>query len=94
MRSRVLILVTLVGLAAVALVIGVAVAGAGQSDPLPEISAPDLLAKMAQADGVTAVSGEIAWQQRPLRRPERRERHGATCRRSRRSPAAGPAASG
>ena len=62
MRSRVLILATLVGLAAVALVIGVAVAGAGQSDPLPGISAPDLLAKMAQADGVTAVSGEIAWQ--------------------------------
>ena len=62
MRSRVLILATLVGLAVVALVIGVAVAGAGQSDPLPEISAPDLLAKMAQADGVTAVSGEIAWQ--------------------------------
>ncbi len=62
MRSRVLILATLVGLAVVALVIGVAVAGAGQSDPLPGISAPDLLAKMAQADGVTAVSGEIAWQ--------------------------------
>ena len=61
MRSRVLILVTLVGLAAVALVVGVAVAGAGQTDPLPQISAPDLLAKMAQADGVTAVSGEIAW---------------------------------
>ena len=61
MRSRVLILATLVGLAVVALVIGVAVAGAGQSDPLPGISAPDLLAEMAQSDGVTAVSGEIAW---------------------------------
>jgi outer membrane lipoprotein-sorting protein len=62
MRSRALILISLVVLAAVILVIGVAVAGAGQSDPLPEISAPDLLAKMAQADGVTAVSGDVAWQ--------------------------------
>ena len=61
MRSRVLILASLVALAAVILVIGVAVAGAGQSDPLPDITAPDLLAKMAQADGVTAVSGDIAW---------------------------------
>ena len=61
MRSRALILVSLVVLAAVMLVIGVAVAGAGQSDPLPDIAAPDLLAKMAQADGVTAVSGDIAW---------------------------------
>ena len=62
MRSRALILISLVVLAAVILVIGVAVAGAGQSDPLPETSAPDLLAKMAQADGVTAVSGDVAWQ--------------------------------
>ena len=62
MRSRVLILATLVGLAAVVLVIAVAVAGAGQSDPLPDISAPDLLGKMAQAGDVTAVSGEVAWQ--------------------------------
>jgi outer membrane lipoprotein-sorting protein len=61
MRSRVLILASLVVLAAVMLVIGVAVAGAGQSDPLPDIAAPDLLAKMAQAGGVTAVSGDIAW---------------------------------
>ena len=61
MRSRALILVSLVVLAAVALVVGVAVAGAGQSNPLPDIAAPDLLAKMAQADGVTAVSGDIAW---------------------------------
>ena len=62
MRSKVLILATLVGLAAVVLVIAVAVAGAGQSDPLPDISAPDLLGKMAQAGDVTAVSGEVAWQ--------------------------------
>lgn len=62
MRSRVLILATLVGLAAVVLVIAVAVAGAGQSDPLPDISAPDLLGKMAQAGDVTAISGDVAWQ--------------------------------
>ncbi len=35
MRSRVLILASLVALAAIVLVVGVAVAGAGQSDPLP-----------------------------------------------------------
>ena len=62
MRSRVLILATLVGLVAVVLVIAVAGAGAGQSDPLPDISAPDLLGKMAQAGDVTAVSGDVAWQ--------------------------------
>ena len=62
MRSRALILAVLVVLAAVALVVGVTVAGAGQSSPLPDISAPDLLAKMAQADGVTSVSGDITWQ--------------------------------
>jgi outer membrane lipoprotein-sorting protein len=61
MRSRLLILISLVALAAVILVIGVAVAGAGQSDPLPAVTAPELLAKMAQANGVTDVSGEIAW---------------------------------
>ena len=48
--------------------IGVAVAGAGQSDPLPDVSAPDLLAKMAQADDVTAVSGDDGVAERPLRR--------------------------
>ncbi len=62
MRSRALSLISLVVLAAVILVIGVTVAGAGQSDPLPETSASELLAKMAQANGVTAVSGEVAWQ--------------------------------
>jgi outer membrane lipoprotein-sorting protein len=61
MRSRALILASLVAVAAVILVVGVAVAGAGQSDPLPDIAAPDLLSKMAQADGVTAVSGDISW---------------------------------
>ena len=62
MRSRALILALLAVLAAVMLIIGVAVAGAGQSSPLPDISAPDLLAKMAQAKGVTAISGEVSWQ--------------------------------
>jgi outer membrane lipoprotein-sorting protein len=61
MRSRVLILVSLVVLAAIALVVGVAVAGAGQTDPLPPITAPDLLAKMAQTKDVTAVSGDVSW---------------------------------
>lgn len=60
MRSRLLIVVSFAVLAA-ALVVGVAVAGAGQSDPLPAVTAPELLAKMAQADDVTAVSGDIAW---------------------------------
>ena len=89
MRSRVLILATLVGLAVVALVIGVAVAGAGQSDPLPGISAPDLLAEMAQSDGVTAVSGEIAWQN-GLFGDLSAASAWLTCRRSHRSPAAAP----
>jgi outer membrane lipoprotein-sorting protein len=62
MRSRFLIVVSVVVLAAVALVVGVAVAGADQSDPLPAVTAPELLAKMGQTDDVTAVSGEIAWQ--------------------------------
>jgi len=61
MRSRVLILVSLVVLAAIALVVGVAVAGADQTDPLPPISAPDLLARMAQTQDVTAVSGDVSW---------------------------------
>jgi outer membrane lipoprotein-sorting protein len=61
MRSRVLIFISLALAAAVALVVGVAVAGAGQSDPLPDVAAPELLAEMAQAKDVSAVSGDIAW---------------------------------
>ena len=61
MRSRVLILAALVGVVAVALVVAVAVAGAGRSDPLPEISAPELLARMIRAEPPDAVSGEVAW---------------------------------
>ena len=61
MRSRLAILISLLALAAVALVIGVAVAGADQSNPLPSVTAPELLSKMAQAKDVTAVSGDVAW---------------------------------
>jgi outer membrane lipoprotein-sorting protein len=61
MRSRLLIFISLAVAAVVALVVGVAVAGAGQSDPLPSVTAPELLAKMAQAEDVSAVSGDIAW---------------------------------
>ena len=93
MRSRALILASLVVLAAVALVIGVAVAGAGQSAPLPAVSAPDLLAKMAQAEGVTAVSGEIPGRT-TCSATSARPAAWRTCRRSRRSRAAAPAGSG
>ncbi len=61
MRSRLVILISLLVLAAVALVIGVAVADADQPNPLPSVTAPELLSKMAQAKGVTAVSGDVAW---------------------------------
>jgi outer membrane lipoprotein-sorting protein len=61
MRSRAFILTILAVLAAVAVVVGVAVAGTDHPDPLPGVSAPELLAKMAQANGVTTVSGDIAW---------------------------------
>jgi outer membrane lipoprotein-sorting protein len=48
---------------AVALVIGiVSVAGAGSSTTLPTVSAEELLAKMAQADGqAQSVSGRVSW---------------------------------
>jgi outer membrane lipoprotein-sorting protein len=62
MRPKALMIAVLVGVAAVVLVAAVAVAG--QSEPLPEVSAPGLLAKMAQADGPEAVSGEVAWRNR------------------------------
>ena len=64
MRSRVVILGVLAALAAVILVIGiVAVAGAEQPNPLPAVSASDLLAKMAQQDQqTTSISGAVAWQ--------------------------------
>lgn len=58
MRSRVLILAVLVVVAAVTLV---AVAAADRSEPLPTVTAPELLAAMAEADGPEAVSGDVAW---------------------------------
>ncbi|MFA4966068.1 MAG: hypothetical protein WC709_10620 [Thermoleophilia bacterium] len=64
MRSRHATYVALAVVVAVALVVGVvAVAGAGSSTSLPALSAPELLARMGQAeDHRTAVSGEISWQ--------------------------------
>jgi outer membrane lipoprotein-sorting protein len=63
MRSRLIIYALIAAVAVVALVAGiVAVAGAGQSTSLPAISAPDLLAKMAQnGDQARAVSGDVSW---------------------------------
>lgn len=61
MRSKTLILTSLVVVAIVALAVAVAVAGAGKSEPLPAITAPELLAKMAGGGNVTAVSGDITW---------------------------------
>jgi outer membrane lipoprotein-sorting protein len=63
MRSRVWLYVVIAVAAAIALVAGVvAVAGAGSTTNLPAISAQDLMAKMAAADGsVTSVSGEVSW---------------------------------
>ena len=62
MRSRLVILISLLVVAAVALVVGVvAVAGADQSNPLPDVTAAQLLSQMAQAKDVTAVSGDVVW---------------------------------
>lgn len=64
MRSRHATYVALAVVVAVALVVGVvAVAGAGSSASLPALSAPELLARMGQAeDHPPAVSGAISWQ--------------------------------
>lgn len=64
MRSKLVMYIAFGLVAAVALVVGIAaVAGADQSNPLPAISAPDLLAKMAQQDQrVTSISGDVSWQ--------------------------------
>ncbi len=94
MRSRLLILTSLVALAAIVLVVGVTVAGAGKSDPLPSVTAPDLLAKMAQAKDVTAVSGDVAWHNGLFGDLGPADAAWATCPHSRRSRATAPAASG
>jgi outer membrane lipoprotein-sorting protein len=64
MRTKLTIYVVVAVLAVAGLVAGiVAVAGAGSSDPLPTVSAPDLLAKMAQQDQkATSMSGKVSWQ--------------------------------
>lgn len=64
MRTKVVIYVVVAVIAAAALAAGiVAVAGAGQTNPLPSISAPDLLAKMQQQAGQTKdISGDVSWQ--------------------------------
>lgn len=63
MRSKLAIYVAIGLVAAVALAAGVvAVAGAGSSTSLPDVSASELMAKMGQSQGqVQAVSGEISW---------------------------------
>jgi len=63
MRSRLIIIASFAALAAVVLIVGVAVAGPTQSDPLPAVTASDLISRMGQAEGdVTAISGEVSWQ--------------------------------
>jgi len=63
MRSKLVMYIAFGLVAAVALVIGIAAAaGADQADPLPAVSAPDLLAKMAQQDQkATSISGAVSW---------------------------------
>ncbi len=64
MRTKLTIFILVAVLAAAGLIAGiVAVAGADQTNPLPAISASDLLAKMAQQDQqTTSISGDVAWQ--------------------------------
>jgi len=64
MRSRLATYIAFGLVAAVALIVGiVAIAGADQANPLPAVSAPDLLAKMAQQDQhTTSISGAVSWQ--------------------------------
>ena len=64
MRTKLTLYAVVALLAVAGLVAGiVAVAGAGQADPLPAASAADLLAKMAQQDQKnTSISGDVSWQ--------------------------------
>jgi outer membrane lipoprotein-sorting protein len=64
MRPKLIIFVLVAVLAVAGLIAGiVAVAGADQANPLLGISAPDLLAKMAQQDHqTTSISGDVSWQ--------------------------------
>ena len=63
MRTKLTIYAVVAVLAVAGLVAGiVAVAGAGQANPLPAVSAADLLAKMAQQDQkTTSISGAVSW---------------------------------
>src|SRR5450759_1657362 len=64
MRTKVTIFIIVGLLAAAGLIAGiVAAAGAGSANPLPTVSAADLLAKMAQQDQkTTSISGDVSWQ--------------------------------
>ena len=64
MRTKLTIYAVVAVLAVAGLVAGiVAVAGAGQSNPLPAMSAAHLLAKMGQQDQqTTSISGAVSWQ--------------------------------
>lgn len=64
MRTKLTIYAVVAVLAVAGLVAGiVAVAGADQANRLPDVSASDLLAKMAQQDQqTTGLSGDVSWQ--------------------------------
>jgi len=64
MRSKLVIYLVIAAVVAVAAIAGVvAVAGAGQTNNLPQITAGDLLAQMAQQDQKTTdINGDVAWQ--------------------------------
>ena len=64
MRTKLTIYIVVAVLAVAGLVAGiVAVAGAGSAAPLLTVSAPDLLANMAQQDQkATSLSGKVSWQ--------------------------------
>ena len=64
MRTKLTIYAVVAVLAVAGLVAGiVAVAGADQANPLPDVSAADLLANMAQQDQkTTSISGAVSWQ--------------------------------
>jgi len=64
MRTKLTMYIVVAVLAVAGLVAGiVAVAGAGSAAPLRTVSAPDLLAKMAQQDQkATSMSGKVSWQ--------------------------------
>jgi outer membrane lipoprotein-sorting protein len=63
MRSRFVIYIVLAAVVVAAVIAGVvAAASAGQTNTLPQVSAADLLAKMAQQDQkTTSISGDVAW---------------------------------